>query len=490
MSPASQGTLGFFCRRFLGLLAWLPCLEGILPTAVASQADEKPNIVLILVDNCGMEWFGCYGSEEQATPAIDRLAAEGALFQTCYTVPICGPSRAMLLTGRYPHRTGWTLHHDAALYRGGGLDPTRELTVARPLLAAGYRTAVVGKWQIDNLYDHPSVLREHGFERWCVWPGSIDREKMNPVEFQAFMQAIEARNSEQVLALNRGIESRYWDPVLNIDGNVQRFTGFFGPDRCQDFARQFIQTNVDQPFFLYYPMVLTHGISMKQPVVGVPPYQQPSGGDVEAYREMVRYVDKQVAELVAHLESLQIRQQTLLILATDNGSESLFRARFRGHPIDGGLYTTCESGINVPLIFHWPGRIAAGLTGSLSDFTDLFPTICDFAGVPLPTGTIIDGHSHRPYLTGEADAQPGKLFALTQHHRDRVARLGNYKLHSDGRFYRIEDELREIPLNPEQLTPAAVAAFHDLSRYLQQLPEDAVLPFERRSITAFQWGVK
>jgi arylsulfatase A-like enzyme len=445
---------------------------------------------LILVDNCGKEWFGCYGSKELATPAIDRLAAEGALFQTCYTVPICGPSRAMLLTGRYPHRTGWTIHHDAALYRGGGLDPTRELTVARPLLAAGYRTAVVGKWQIDNLYDHPSVLREHGFERWCVWPGSIDRERMNPIEFQDFMQAVETRNSEQVLALNRGIESRYWDPVLNIDGKVQRFSGAFGPDRCQDFARQFIQTHVDHPFFLYYPMVLTHGISMKQPVVGVPPHRQPLGTDIEGYREMVRYVDKQVAELVEHLESLQIRRKTLLILATDNGSESLFHAGFRGHTLAGGLYTTRESGINVPLIFHWPGTIAAGLRGRLSDFTDLFPTICDFAGVPLPKGTIIDGHSHRPFLVGEAEAQPGKPFALTQHHRDRVARFGNFKLHSDGRFYRIEDELIEFPLNPEQLTPAAAAAYRDLSDYLQQLPEDAVLPFERRSITAFQWGVK
>ena len=118
----------------------------------AKAADvERPNIVVILLDNVGQEWFGSYGSEENCTPNMDRLAATGVRFTNCYTTTVCGPSRVELLTGRYPFRTGWYLHHDAALYGGGGFDPQRETTFARVLRDAGYDTGIAGKWQVNNL---------------------------------------------------------------------------------------------------------------------------------------------------------------------------------------------------------------------------------------------------------------------------------------------------------------------------------------------------
>ena len=118
-------------KATLNLVAALVCLS-----AAFSAAAERPNIVVLLLDNVGQEWFRCYGSEENCTPNIDRLAAGGVRFSHCYTTTVCGPSRVELLTGRYPFRTGWYLHHDAALYSGGGLDPRdaiREAGVAEIL---------------------------------------------------------------------------------------------------------------------------------------------------------------------------------------------------------------------------------------------------------------------------------------------------------------------------------------------------------------------
>jgi arylsulfatase A len=473
------------------LLIALFVLASFTALSIANAADgERLNVVLMLVDNCGKEWFGCYGSDEGATPNIDRLAAAGCQFDVCYTVPICGPSRAMLLTGRHPYRTGWTLHHDAALYGGGGLDPSREVTFARPFRQAGYATAIVGKWQIDNLYDHPGVLKAHGFDRCCVWPGSIDRTRFTDQEFTAFTKAVEQRDGAQVQALNRGIESRYWDPVLNIDGQVERRGNQFGPDVCQKYAIDFLRQHREQPFLLYYPLVLTHGQSVTQPVIGVPPRREPSGSLTDDYRAMVAYVDRQVAGIVKALEELQLRERTILVVATDNGTEHQIAARFKGKAIAGNLYTLEENGVSVPLIFNAPGRIAAGLRGTTADFSDLFPTLCDLAGVPVPQELQLDGHSHAPFLLGSSGAPAGRPWAFAQYHTTRVVRSGPYKLYSDGRFRRVMDDLSEAVIEPGQMPADDRAAYDKLAAALAGLPKDTRLPFDRRSITAFQWGVK
>src|SRR3954471_9193108 len=164
-------------RRLIGAALLLLLMTGRLSSA--AERGERPNIALILLDNVGQEWFGCYGSEEHCTPNIDRLAQSGVRFANCYTTVVCGPSRVELLTGRYPHHTGWYLHHDAALYSGGGFDPKREVTIARLLRDQGYATGISGKWQVNNLYDEPDVLTQHGFQEQLVWPGSIDRDRVD-----------------------------------------------------------------------------------------------------------------------------------------------------------------------------------------------------------------------------------------------------------------------------------------------------------------------
>ncbi|MBM3854954.1 MAG: N-acetylgalactosamine 6-sulfate sulfatase, partial [Verrucomicrobia bacterium] len=149
-----------------------------LLAAATLAAAERPNLVFILIDNCGKEWFGCYGSEENCTPQLDRLARGGLRIDNCYTPVVCGPSRIVALTGRYVLRSGFTYHHDAALYSGGGLDPAREPTFARLFRDAGYATAIAGKWQINNLYDEPGIIGRHGFDEFLLCPLSIDRDRV------------------------------------------------------------------------------------------------------------------------------------------------------------------------------------------------------------------------------------------------------------------------------------------------------------------------
>src|SRR6185312_11377016 len=254
----------------------------------AGQAERRPNIVFILLDNVGQEWFGCYGSEEGCTPNIDRLAAAGVRVEHCYTPPVCGPSRTVLLTGRYPHSTGFRLHHDAALYSGGGLDPKREIIFPRLFREAGYVTGITGKWQINNLYDEPAALTRHGFDEHLVWPGSIDRTKITAAEMDRFHDIVRRQSYEEAVAFNRHIESRYWNPVFLRNGRREELAGRFGPDVSCEFAVDFLRRHRERPFLLYLPMVLTHGQSFTENVVPTPLNRDPGRPHHAMFADMLR----------------------------------------------------------------------------------------------------------------------------------------------------------------------------------------------------------
>ena len=158
------------CSLSLGILATI----GQLAVASSKPLSRPPNILLILVDNVGKDWFGCYGSQEKQTPNIDALAASGLRVNHCYVTPLCSTTRVVLLTGRYGFRTGWHTHHDAAIYGGGYFDWEREITFARVLKSAGYATAVTGKWQLNDLYDQTDAIKRHGFDEHLLWSGALE----------------------------------------------------------------------------------------------------------------------------------------------------------------------------------------------------------------------------------------------------------------------------------------------------------------------------
>ena len=271
-------------------------LLGLLPgteTSRAAQQDRPPNILFILLDNVGKDWFRSYGSQEDQTPNMDRLAAGGLRFRNCYVTPVCSTTRHMLLTGRYPFRTGWHTHHDAAIYGGGYLDWNREVTFARALRSAGYDTCISGKWQINDLFDplQKDALKKHGFDEHCIFP---EGRKGHPAH-----------------------KRRYWDPYVLKNGERIDTTGKFGPDIFTDYPIDYMGRHRDRPFLAYYSTILTH-----IPVVTTPLSPEEGASGREKFAGMLRYADHLIGRLVKALETLGLRENTIVIIMTDNGTDN------------------------------------------------------------------------------------------------------------------------------------------------------------------------
>ena len=461
-------------------------LLAIFVASRSSAAERPPNVVVVLLDNLGQEWLGCYGSETGKTPHIDRLAAEGVRAEHCYTPPVCGPSRIVLLTGRYPFRTGYTLHHDAGLYGGGGLDPVRDLVFPNVFHAAGYTTGIFGKWQVNDLYAEPDALKLHGFDTHVVWPDALDVAKMNDAQWTRWHKAIAEHDVATTQAMLPLSESRYWDPVVLRDGKREVLTGRYGPDVFQEAAFAFLKANQERPFLLYCPMVLTHGQSFHEPVVPTPDQRDANRPHEAIYADMVSYADKLVGALVAELERLDLRKNTLVVVATDNGSESRLTARKHGREVKGGVYSLTEAGIDVGLVFNCPALIPGGRTIPLADFTDVFPTLCEFADVPLPAGRAFDGRSLAAYLQGRRGAQPPREWIFCQYHKRRTVRDERFKLYTTGELYDVDRDPAELQNLAESDNPQAAAAQARLRAVLDSLPPDSPPPFKLRSQSAFK----
>ena len=453
-----------------------------------AHADDspRPNVVFILLDNVGQEWFGCYGSEEGCTPNIDALAKSGVRVENCYTPPVCGPSRTVLLTGRYPHSTGFRLHHDAALYSGGGLDPKREVLFPRLFRQAGYATCITGKWQVNNLYDEPGVLTKHGFDEQLVWPGSIDATKISAAEMDRFRDIVRRESYQEAVEFNRHIESRYWDPVFIRNGKREELPGKFGPDVSQAFAIDFLRRRRDKPFLLYLPMVLTHGQNFTQSAVPTPLNKDVDRSKQEMFKDMLRYADKLVGEVVGELEKLGLRDNTFVFVASDNGTERHFQARRNGRLVQGDLYSLTEAGGNVVLLANSPRLIPGGRTVPLADFSDLYPTLCELAGVPLSPSHNPEGLSLAPYLLGKQGAKPPREWILNEYHQTRVVRDERFKLYSDGRFFDASADPAEEHDLAKSTDPAVARARERLSKALGSLPADKPPPFLLRSLSGFK----
>jgi arylsulfatase A-like enzyme len=334
----------------------------------------KPNILFIMADDLGKEWISAYGADLIQTPHIDALAAGGMKFQNAYAMPQCTPSRVSLLTGKYPFRTGWVNHWDVPRWGVGSFDwRFREnTTVATLLREQGYATAAAGKWQINDFRLQPMAMEHHGFDDWAMWTGY----------------------ETGVPASGR----RYWNPYINTrEGSATR-RGAFGEDVFADFLIDFMRRHRDQPMFLYYPMVLPH-----IPLVGTPDNRE-AATRMDKHKAMVRYMDTIVGRLVAALDELHLRERTIIIFTTDNGSTTSITGSQRGREVRGAKQRETESGVSMPFIVNAPGLVPAGVvTDALTDFTDLLPTFVDLAGGVAPSDLTIDGVSIAPLLLGRAE---------------------------------------------------------------------------------------
>ncbi|MFZ9937277.1 MAG: sulfatase-like hydrolase/transferase [Luteolibacter sp.] len=374
-------------------------LALMLPLAAA----DRPNIVLIMADDIGVECLSCYGGESHKTPHLDALAASGMRFTNAHSQPICTPSRVQIMTG---------IHNNRNYVCFGVLDP-QAVTFGNLLRDAGYRTGIAGKWQLDGGFEGPSRF---GFDRYCLW--QLTRRP-----------------------------SRYPNPGLEIDGREIDFKqGEYGPDLVSDYICEFIEENKERPFFIYYPMMLPHWPFVPTP--DHPDYDpgmwrdskgEPGGFMGSQYwPAMVAYTDKMGGKVVKKIDELEIRDNTLILWTGDNGTYTGLTTRFRGRDYDGGKGGPKDNGTHVGFIASWPAVIRPGQTSDvLVDFTDVLPTLTEVAGAKTPEG--IDGVSLAPLFRGQPRqkdhiycwySRDGVRKEASQHVRD-----DRHKLYANGGFY-------------------------------------------------------
>lgn len=339
----------------------------------SAAAAERPNIVFIMVDDLGKEWISCYGAEGIETPHVDALARGGMQFENAWCMPQCTPTRVTLLTGQYPFRHGWTNHFDVPRWGSGGhFDPQLNASFPHLLRQAGYTTAIAGKWQIDDFRVEPDALDQAGFDEWCVWTGG---EAGNPPS-----------------------DKRYWDPYIYTGRESRTHAGEFGPDIYCDFVIDFLRRHADGPMLIYYPMCLTHG-----PLVATPA-EPDATGKLARHHAMVRTMDGLVGRVVEALDALALRDRTILIFTTDNGSGGGITGTRHGHRVKGAKADMVEAGTAMPFIVNGPGLVPSGVvTDALTDFTDILPTFVELAGTAPDPDSVVDGVSIAPFILGEAD---------------------------------------------------------------------------------------
>jgi arylsulfatase A len=346
--------------------------------AVPVIGAERPNVLVILCDDIGAHELALYGHPKHRTPNLDELGRTGIWFTTGYSTPICHPTRFELMTGQYGHHNG--VYHFPGRPGGpkadtGADDIASHLTFGKIFQEAGYSTAHAGKWQLSG--KHPNLIRECGFDEYCMW--AYKHNLPADIEHTGAWEGAPGQKT-----------ARYWHPSIVKNGEYFETTkDSYGPDIFSDFALDFISRCEDEPFFVYYPMALTHGPFFSTPDT-TKTLEDRFKQDRTNWQANVEYADKIVGKLMKGLEQLGKRDNTLVIFVGDNGTGG-----------DGKAQTT-EKGARVPFIVNGPGLVKpVGESRELVDLSDIVPTICEVAGITLPKEHVIDGVSFAPYLRGE-----------------------------------------------------------------------------------------
>lgn len=365
----------------LGLQAADAAAHSQGATAAAEQPSpptRPPNLIVIMADDLGAKELSCYGNREHRTPNLDRLARSGVQFATCYSTPICHPTRFEIMTGQYGHHNG--VYHFAGRPGGPASNSPEEQivnhrTFAHVLKTRGYATALAGKWQLTGRV--PTLVFETGFDEYLIW--AYQHNLPPGVEHTGGWEGGPG-----------GKTSRYWHPSLLKNGQyVDTGPDDYGPDMFTAFVIDFAARHKDEPFFIYYPMALTHA----------PYYSTPSSNPPEAekfrhaaakFQENVEYLDALVGRIVEGLERLGLRENTVVFFTADNGTAGQ------------GKGQTIELGARVPMIVNCPGRVRPlGLCDELVDLSDVLPTLAELAGAEVPQDRPIDGRSFAPLLLGK-----------------------------------------------------------------------------------------
>ncbi|MGC1480877.1 MAG: sulfatase-like hydrolase/transferase [Chthoniobacterales bacterium] len=445
-----------------------------LATATGEDRSDKPNIIFFLADDMPLQSFGVYGNSTSFdTPVIDELAKTGLTFTHCFSATWCTPSRSLLLSGKYLNTE-----------RGDHVP-----TFANLMREAGYKTAITGKWMVGGMRMAPdqrgfdeALLQMNFYAYWLpdlmVWnSGGYLKEINQPIDH--------VQKDEWAVEPGGGV------------GKVTRFEGEYAPDMICNFAIDFINRNAGSPFFLYYPFKLPHypfpptpdseGYTEDQKLIDL--YKEKELGEYiltylerigkvkeinighqEYAKDMVEYMDKMIGRVLAKLEEEGLRENTLIVFASDNGCMLPGKLNPGEEWLPGRKGKPGELGIRVPLIVNWPARTEPDRrSDDLIDFVDFLPTFVDAAGGTLPEGEEFDGVSFLPQIEGKTGTPRAWVFN-SEGGAKRMVRSQRYKLYPDGRFYdMVTDVAEKNPIAEGEGSSEAEAKRRELKGALDEL---------------------
>ncbi|MEI6646500.1 MAG: sulfatase-like hydrolase/transferase [bacterium] len=407
----------YYRKRVVSLLTLLCPALGV----VAVESNSPPNIVLILADDLGYGDLGCYPKDPAnvdapaLSPHIDSLAAQGVKFTTAYSMPMCSPARAALLTGRYPARFGFYGNADAHV----GL-PRSEKLLSEALKARGYATACIGKWHVGHQEGHRPLDR--GFDRFYGFLGaSHDYFKPNV-------------GTDTDGAMYEG--SWIWDQDKKVE-KIKYLTDQF-TDEAITFIAQAQQRK--QPFFLYLPYNAPHGPEQatEQAIQEFSRYPKVKNQPRTVVRAMIDAMDQNIGRLQLELFLRGLDDNTIIVFASDNGgNEYEMPDGIRTVEHNGGLrgrkFTLWDGGLRVPLIIRWPEVIGKGVVYDKPVLLlDLYATLSEAAGIPLPTDRPLDSVSLLPFVRQSSEQAPHPFIYSFMPDKDTwCIRQGNWKLVND-----------------------------------------------------------
>jgi arylsulfatase A len=409
-------------------------LLALSPGTLLAQKNTKPNFIFILTDDMGWTGVGCFGSPFYETPNIDRMAKEGMRFTQGYAAaPLCSPTRASFVTGKYPARLHVTDYIPGEPFPHAKMLPPEwtkrlpegENTIAERLKSAGYATACIGKWHLGKEEARPE---HYGFD-------------------------------VSVASIGKGSPAGYFSPYKNPylkDGPK----GEFLTDRLTDEAVKWIETNKEKPFFLYMPHFAVHTPVQSKPEVAEKYRKKfadhPNPLHTNAiYAALTESVDDSVGRILAKLRELNLDENTMIIFMADNGGSIRYTSN---SPLRSGKASNYEGGVRVPLIVRWPGVIKASTTCETPVITpDFYPTLLELAGVADDPKHVCDGESLVPLLRQTGTLKRQEIYWHYPHYNNgnggnaapfTAVRQGDFKLlqfHEDGRFelYNLKEDIGE-----------------------------------------------
>ena len=413
------------------------------------ELKQKPNVILIMADDIGFECLSINGSTSYKTPVLDSLALNGINFIKAISQPLCTPSRVKIMTGKHNFRN----------YKHFTYLNSNQKTFGNLFKENGYKTAIVGKWQLNgikikavdkNISQDNKRPYEFGFDEYSLWQ----------------------------LTKTKDLGERFANPLIEQNGKfLPRNENAYGPDVVSDYAVDFIKRNKDNPFFIYYPMLLVH-----DPFVPTPDspewksLETRSEKDNKYFVDMVAYMDKIIGKIVDELEAQGIAENTLLLFVGDNGTHPRIISQTENGSIRGGKGNTISHGVNVPMVASWPSIIKKSRNYlGLVNFNDFYATFTDILNVENDS----DGESLVQILKNKETSKRESvsiyydpMWGNISRYRNVFSQTKRYKLYQNGEFFDMEKDILETnPLNNEDLSENEKRIKAKLSFELELIPQ-------------------